>query len=605
MVTAGRSLGGTEGKLAYNGFEFPLPVKVRMTAQVIPSSDGRTTKAVQHTLSVEGIFVAEDFTGGTDDTDSGLDTLRKRLTKPCRELIYYDRGYGTLVINKGVTDTPVSVTLEENIGDTRAIDIDYGPKPRIISWQPIAGRGACNVSWEVVTTIPECDNARYKGIADHSFSINWSIDQNRMTTRTISGTMEIAATRTDLSQRIIDREKSADYWRDFIDVPRLTDYHRTDNYSLSPDRKTITYAITDVEIPSDNPFFPGMINVQATQRVSNTDILLKQWTCSISGSIEIAPGIPRHWLWFAIRHILNDRFSKAQGKTEINGQEVPVLIPRVLSLSISEDLYGRNASFSLTYSILSSLKHLFNSTGLFKSVEGTTWQRWSASIDNITGNRGWANQQHHANDDIIVDLCSRETTGSLAYNPIATPAHRRSSLINQQDCPPPETSWVCYDNTYELEESESTYVAIPLHQSQQAVDNYINGILERVNNNPAYQPRGYNPNAGGASSSSQNPTVAGSRSVGKFGVKMKGLAIRVGHEIPIPYLHSIGGQRAIPDKSKTSHKQVGVDSSGCAIYAASWVKTYYVQNRPTCPEGVLSSLKNTTDGLPEKFPVGC
>lgn len=603
--TFGRDL-TTAGKLAYNGVIFPVPMKTQATARCNYSRDGRTVKDVTHTITTEGIVVPEDYSGSASDTNGFLDSLREDLTKSCRELVFFDRGYGDLVVNKGKANTPVDAT---GATTTTALDVNFGPRPQVLTWRPIAAENAAEIRWQVETTIPECPNARYKdSVQDHFFSISWGIDQNRMTTRTITGVLEIPLTRKSHNSPKMAANDTADFYRKEVAVPSLAGWQRIiENYELSPDRKSINYTVVDREIPSDNPFYPGMINMEATHTVSNTNILLNEWAVSVSGRVEIAPGFPQTWKWFAMRHVLSEKIKHAKSGTRTagDGTKISRIIPRELGFEISNDVFGRSASFNVSYVLLSDLQTLFKATGIWKSLDGVTWDKWSTSLQNVLGVRGWANQKHQGNEDVILDLCTSVTPGSLTESVVYTPKTTADEVVKTQPCPPPDQSWLVYCNKFAYHEKTNFSIAAILHDTSSKSQAAFDGMKETLqvdqrNNRNGHDPKKF--------SKITPKAVMSHRGSDYHFLVMRGYAIRFGYEIPSPSLQKIGGQDPRKTFDYYEPQLLGVDSNGCPAYSASWMKVYLLEEAPATPQGMIDNLrKQAADsaGTGTSLAAGC
>ncbi len=162
------------GELAYNGVEFSGLFRSRVRGRRIPDRANRTTKWVEYTIEARGYVTASPGYGGAANatTDQEMETKRQALMATGGELQYEDKGFGTSFHVNG------SGTMK---------DANWGPKPLLISFDPVGNDQAALVEWQCVTCVPECSGANYEGIADYSYETSYSIDQDAYTTRMISG----------------------------------------------------------------------------------------------------------------------------------------------------------------------------------------------------------------------------------------------------------------------------------------------------------------------------------------------------------------------------------------------------------------------------------
>ena len=212
------------GRVGYNGFLFPHIVQVKISGTPVEDAAGRTNKQIQWTISAEWTLVSEDgpvdtvAEGGT--IDDNVERLREILTTPGRELVVTDQGFGdNFVVNQGMVDSALSTLFT---GTAPILDAAYGPKPTFEAWTPVGSNRASHINWSCVVTIPQCKRSpKHKDIlSEWTYGVRWSINESRMTTRSISGAIEIPVTRKNATSREI--QNTVDKFRESVDIPRVT-----------------------------------------------------------------------------------------------------------------------------------------------------------------------------------------------------------------------------------------------------------------------------------------------------------------------------------------------------------------------------------------------
>jgi hypothetical protein len=594
-------------RVMYNGFRFPFARHSTASFSPEMTDDGRATKYVRLDLHIEFVWVpltdTYDPTSGhigsaartyskTATTDATFASLRKKLVEPGQPLRFIDQGIGEISVQDGTN-----------------FDVNNGPKPKVVSANPIAGSRALNVVWECSTWIPNCPSASVNGtvgIAQLPYSVSWSIDGSGVTSRTISGSVEIPLSRNPSTGLLAGTatKNSADSVRDDLIrfFPRLLGFNRTNQaFTLSEDRKTLKFLITDQEIPSDNPFFPGIANQKVNRRYSSTikDGFTK-WQGSVNGTIEVAPGFNKLRAWVAFAAIFEDIFKKRNKGRVPNLKGTKLTMPTgsvitiypkkdswgiLTSISIDEELYGRSLSFSFTYMLMTTFDTLFSASGLFQpltiSQNEASWQRWRTSLSTIQGDRGWRQLKFDPNADVIVDLCSQPTLP--ASKDYQLPNSEKSDDKTTGESPPGPDK----DNSY-------------IHASSdlQALVETGVGYVMRLLQGAAQQesPSEKTPKETGLPNINQNDKVNSADTSKKVSVRQvrpsvykivySGKLIRAGFPCPIPELKTVGGVRALKVGSdQIIQKQLGVGTdvdSGqpLAIYGLSWRKEYVLESPP-------------------------
>jgi len=585
--------------VSYNGFRFPLARHAKVTFSPETSDDGRTTKYIRMDLEIEFVWVPLELDTDAHLTDYGYNAaattdatftnLRARLSEQGQKLRFWSQGVGNISVQDG-----------DNY------DVNNGPKPKVVSADPIAGSKAVRVVWQCSTWFPNCNNQSYSriGIAQLVWGISWGIGTNGLTSMTINGTAEIPLSRSPNS--LVTRD-SADKLREdiasFFESP--LGFERSFNFTLSEDRKTLNFTITFTEIGSENPFFEGIVHQQVTRRYSSSlrDGFIK-WAGSVSGSIEVAPGYSKYRAWIAFATIFDNIFGKRDrghislatvtSANQNSNETQPTTNAKkssgiITSISIDEELYGRSMNFSIGYWLFCSFRELFSATGLFEPLDipenCASWSLWRTSLKDIQGPRGWRGYQFDPSADVIVDLCHPLTRPGKGPDNKPVPEREKTDSIKGKKkakpeepyAPPAETSYLHYEPHIQAVVTTGAYHSIPLKQETP--------YQENVKANKAGETEStFTPKIISGTSLPQVTTHAIRPDVFRF--IFSGRAVRAGYPVPVPNLQSVGGAKAIKigtDLIVPKILGVGTDAytgRKVTLHGLYWEKEYVLESAP-------------------------
>ena len=379
--------------------------------------------------------------------------------------------------------------------------------------------------------------------------------------------MEIVATRNS-NDRFTS---SVDNFRERIKVEPIPAFKRTQNFVLSPNAKILDFAIIDTEIPSDNPFFPGMVDMNISHTVSSK--LKGQgfnvWSNTISGTITTAPGTKRILPWLAFLDIVKtrtDRASfvrslfKATEKGPIKSLPARWIISAV---SITEPIYGRTFSFSFKYLLIVDPGRILAGSGLFQGVPGNWLVHRDSLFKGVSNVRGAAGLLLKR-DDRGDSSCLRGNSLVVQTNVVPPVAPIVGRPIFDTPCPPPEDSWLQYHLDHEIDGHASTYIhtsmnVVPQNERDDAAEGHASGLDTEFNVVSL-------PNV------PKNRQVVQLRGGDSTIIVIKGFAIRLGYRIKPPTLLSIDGRKVIKlDDNATSRL---LWSGKCPVYVATWRQEY-------------------------------
>lgn len=555
-----RVIGPESGtSISYNGILFPPAVSVQFHGEPVQDSAGRTNTSTKYTIRIEGIWTNEDSTTPTDFPTDFL-TLSNKLMKSRGSLVF--SGY------------PLGVATNASPLTT----LNYGPHPKSFDYRVLGGQTIYFV-WVCEWEEPNCDTNIYP-VGEFLWSVSFGIKENGMTTRSIRGHLKMRGY-ADSDGNISSIVES---YRGNIVFPRLPNFHRTQNWEVSEDKRTLTFQITDTEIESDNPYFPSMVHMRVREKLSSSMVKggLVQWEMGISGEIEVAPGIPRFMAWLAFLAIVQSRLAAMSqyGPTTINGVPIPVsrINPR---FSFTNDIYGRTVGFDIGYTLICGIDLILQASGIWRAVPGTNWQQWATSMEVLQNNRGYAQLSTQASDDVIVDYCTplRASGGAPATNIPSLQFQTETAL--DPGCP---VVWHQFKNELHYGRVTNATELIPYSPN--------GGDLETVlDTSEVNSQTGGQPSQGGQARITYVQERGGSSTY----LTMMGYGVRQSAKVPIPKIKSIGGQTPkLVEEDVTGSTLLGTTSNGCPIFIAKWRRVYYL------PQG--ADGKNVEfEGVPDGF----
>lgn len=448
------------GIVQYNGYRFPPAFMAKVQSRVVYNNSETAVKWVIHTFTIdtvisyyEGATGAALSPGESGDIAVNIEALRTKLSARGKEFIFQGQGFGDFYVNRKTATTPApgagggpAFPPGKTVYAQDRRDLNYGPKPRIIAFEPIGSNRAWRLVWTCEICIPECDSHKTAGIIDASYESNYSINESGATSRTIRGTLEIAAT-LDATTSPEKLEHSVDEYLASIMPNTIDGFHREFNRTISRDHRRCDYTIQDTEIPTDDIFLKYMVNMQLEHTVesamnSPSAGAFIGWPQSISGTLEWRAGTSGDYALSLMLYILNRRITIAVGSTydvfdpaaNVTKTLKASMIP--ISIRITEAIYERRMSFDFKYLSFFNLSftNLLAKTGLFDKINWdtttssptNTWAEWTTSLQegNVQTVFGW--QQLI---DVISDDASQVTpcTGSISPGKVS---NSRATITN-------------------------------------------------------------------------------------------------------------------------------------------------------------------------------
>jgi hypothetical protein len=553
------------GQLSYGSVTFNCTAKTKVTGRPVYDAARRMVKYVQFRIHVEGYLQSDS---GTDAT---MNVWRQQLTTPGLGLYYHNKGFGDFFVNVNSVK-----------------DVLWGPMPSLLEFTPLGGNLAAFVVWECEVHVPQCGTAAYSfALCEFNYEVDYDIDEHGLSTVTTSGHIEIANNR--YGRAVLD---SPDNYLEKIIPDVALGFKRIQRTRrLANNRSRMDFRFVDREIPFPLP--AGVTAIDVRHRVrSNLGDGFANWANTISGTVHVAPGMPKSHAMLKFWSILRGRIAATQ--RTLGGMSNVLLT----DVDIDEDVFGLGTSFSVSYIIICSLEQILAASGLWEPTNDS-FGAWKASLANSAFHpRGYAKLKFNPASDVLLDLC---LTPSAAQPGAASPGNPPSQILQPGPCSGlplrPEVSWIKYENAIYYEEQGRKVFWTSLRGAEGVIENPPPpGSV--ANGNAQDMARG---TVGPQNETSVPTGVAAYRAqrVGQpyYKLHLIGKATRYGYPIPIPRLISktyILESLGVP---RITHKVIG-SNCGVPIYSAKWHVEYILWLKsPTTIDG-SANPKTGTDGGP-------
>lgn len=526
----------SHGELTYNGYTFGPHSHVQVQTDFVYDEAGRTVIGHRHTITVDAIVTPQQ---GDDSTDGHMDDIREKLAEPGQSLYLQDKGFGS------------NLWVNTNSGTQ---DIEFGPKPQMISWLPIGHDQAAEVKWQVTTTVAPCDGNSGTGLAAFNYEVGFAINERGATTRTVTGHILIAMTRDGR-----DIPDTADAYRDLIDVRKPAHFQRiSQDFRLSTDKRKLNFTITDKELGSRNAWPEGVVDIQANHQVTQ-NLPGPKMPNVISAVIALAHDQPASRAYEIFTAIVNQRLAYS----ESSGSDTEPKRHLITSVEVREDIYGNQFGFRITYELLGSIGTFLGISGIFTPMPDD-WEDWADSMAAVTPLRGKQGFSHTKSQDRITDLCDTDTTDTGSGDGPTTVPPITSFSIACNPKPSPELSWLRFEAVLSEETNyESTSLAT---------------LGDVVVENQPFDPDDVTASLNDIDVSDIETIVANGSPHMRF--VWSGYAERAGYKVPEPGILKVGDVELIPTEQRMfARKRLG--TMLCQpIHAAVWKIVYAVKTRP-------------------------
>lgn len=675
------------GHLTYGGFAFPSAVSLKFTVEPVYDSSNRFPKWWKHTFTIETVIdpmmTPEYDSTGLNPVDQNFSQFRRLLQTPGLVLEIYGAGVGqnqrtdNVGSPSGVSPTGVAANASYptsskqdplvSAGDLSPIlpdvltfrvasnnDLNFGPRPTLLVCEPIGAARVWRIVWSVEVALPTCcvafstntgticltpthlnspavDTNNNLIVTEFNYAMAWSIDEERFTTRTITGAIEVqgwmgVTTKAGLEAdhptnayagMVLNQRLLADRLRKSFAIP--PGFIRDMQYDMSRDKRKLEFRLTDREIPSDNPYFANILECNATAEVEGNP-LGANFNFTISGNYKIQPGVAKAWAYLAFLFLIYEKLkylqlATAEVKTTVGPKYDisyrPGIMPRTVRMK--EDLYARTCQFSFRFTVFCSLHQVLFATGMFNRLPGT-WQTWtnnqSPSMKSHIGDAEVTFGDQKKNESMS-QVCNNQRLADDAsyFNP--QKQNNEQYIFNVVSCPPPNQSWADYKPVYEITAENKNYPIAPVpylrpkySQDLRAQDPNIIGNVESIIpslGNAAAESAGFVFN----SPTDDKYVWRQTQGPGKYHITSRGYAVRLCYNVAAPALTAVTtmqGSNVVQEVPIVdSAKIMGPFRIGymgpVPLLAWAWETVYSVIGQPV---GDAISLI-TTDGVPEYF----
>lgn len=303
------------------------------------------------------------------------------------------------------------------------------------------------------------------------------------------------------------------------------------------------------------------------------------WSNVISGTIEAVPGFPRGQLWALFSALVQQRKALGEGHVvNMKGfaaanQKSRTILHRI---SVEESVFSRNLSFEMAWNTYACGAQFFlQRNGLFKPVL-TNWNQWQTGLGEVLGIRGIAGLKTNKNDDIIIDLCT--SNSSPGDNNAIKPALAEDVTLFSNQCPASaDQSFLSMNVNFGIEYDNNTVQHRKLQET--SLDRYR---ISQANPNPAdsgFYPSEANDSMSISPSEEHKIQMRGYQTARLI---FSGKMTRICYKPIMPKVVSIGGKPAIQRGKPKFHVYVETISDTTPIYGATW---YIEYNLNSIPEG--------------------
>lgn len=670
-----------DAAIEYNGFKFPTALRCNAVVTPVYDDANRVVKYNQLTLKVafylfHGLNLGADGTAaspstgsnlysgaynyqnniptGTDETSSSTDGVRDHNFSTDQEMEYLKARLLEPGQHLRVTAQGIGTVEVQDIENPASADVDNGPKPSIATWRPLSNR-MCFIEWSITARYSPCAADYPSEIAQFPFTVTFAINRRGLTTRTITGSLESVASRTPgdgahagatyIGENYTEGFAFSNQRYEINSTfPMLTGFHRDQKFTISADRKRIDFTIVDDEIDSDEAYGEGCAFEDVTLSTSNdTPKVFNKWSVTLSGSIELLAGYPKSYALAEVSRLFTRYFTVcgalssglkhqntvAQERSE--GQEndgitsdagskvveASDLNHYLEAVSFKDHIFGRKISFSISWSLITTIQTLFQATGMFVparyypvdafgvpiagppvddpgQAQRDQWLLWKTSTGIFLDNGGFQALDFTNEDDVIVSLCIPKSGGgqevpelNIQYDPD----------IDEDgvEAVTKENSWSDLDVRFELQRTENGVHHAPLGDytaPAETVRAPNPADSEGAQNNSTFTPR-----YPAVPDTDQNTLVHNQRQP-DYVLHFSGYATRLNYPVPEFNVQKYGGQTVIPIGTSTLKPRfIGngvnlVTGESYKIYGLMWHKMYALPAPPVGSKIITDAHKD-------------
>jgi hypothetical protein len=560
--------------------EFDAMSHSKVTSRTVYSDSGRVVKYCEWRIEITGT-VALISVNGSESLDNRIMHLRRVLTDPGGILTFNRMGFG------GDNGTAGPNPLVVN-GASGLKDVNWGPKPELLSYLNLGGSNAAEVVWVVTVCVNEYHNAvpasSQGQLLVYECSTGFSVDRSGLATLKFSGHLEIAITRENNSERTVTH--SAEEYREKArpELP-LGFAPEQQEFNVSADQRRADFSYVYQQVPAPLP--PGVTHfpLEHTLESSLVPDAFVNFNGSLSGTIMLPVGVDKSVLGdYIIFTILSKVAINSLGKTAAVLKKNRTMLP--LRFRVTDDVHGLGATFQFNYKIFgSSLEEIFSNVHLFNRLRpDITFDDWRKSLLgdawSVFGATGWHSDTPY---DKLIDL--RDT-----QDPQPPKMLRRNILRSfdpdngegKNDTVEDQYSWILFSNHFHYSENGEEIKSTVRHRPLGGIIDQGNAIVDALANKVGVGTQVTKLRE------LRNSVFHTLQRIGlpNYEVEMHGKALRMGLAIPQVGLKSIEGVVIGEGPSEIKEQIVDyVPSTEVAkfgtlkIYGSTWVIRYTLTNQ--------------------------
>ena len=562
-------------EVSYGGIPITNILASEVTMRPIPNDQGTAIKYVEHIFEFEWLI-------DLDGTTQQIDDYRQTFGIQGLPFVYRGKGYGS------------DLSTLNSLSGTTQQDINMGPKPGEFKFRVIGQAKAAKATWSVTVALPECGNNIFNGLVEFWAKTRMTIKKNGYKKLIRDGRIEImsnvyndtGSNRNRLRASLSNPETFITYIESLEGDINMAGFHLEYDFDFTPDDKACVFTLTYDEIESDNPYPNGVVNIDAEHDMGSSlmsDNALKAgfktWLNNLTMEIELLPSVPKLTAWVIFTSIVGERLSDGVS-VDVVGQRLgqPITkakVPIILDLNVSESIFGHKLNFSISWtSYANSMDEIFSKSGMFKKVTGVDWDLYTASLRDIAQKpNGTYPLGNLGATEVVIDPCNQIIEDKLPIT--SRPAEGDIGIgLFGVSCPPPESSWIDYQNIFTILTNTGQRVFRKYKQPAGIIRGQYRSV--EINREESNVPPQTN------TQSSESDYIVQDFGNDMFKVNMRGFAIRMGYPTNPPDIDTFGGRqvRMLEDISY-SKNQVLVSYGDCPIYLTRWSLTYEVLGQPT------------------------
>lgn len=413
--------------IEYNGVQFGgsdssyqfVPPEYSLSGQFAYDDARRRVTHTNYSLTVRALMYQS-----TESAQSRqVDAINRLLNQPGKTLKL--SGLGT-----GFSNNPT--------------DIVWGPKPKVISLEPMGGQ----LAWELVWTVdfgyfPSQSSATGGSLAFMAFNFDnvWQNDFEGQTRRTMNGYVQIAQKVQGKAQTGVTvaqvRRKITHLVPDGFKVNGSTFRE-----NVAKNRLDFSFAIEQFNAEA---YPPGITAATGIYGMEATGAALVAGSASIGMTLTTAPGVPKKRAFevFLVAAMQKQRHLQSlQSGTSLSDPQKSAVIPA--SLRVTHQLWSRTTSFSMTWTVTGGVGRIMGDGHIWQPVPGSNFKAWKQSMQRLWNNEGNARLTAQPKEDILVSLGSKTTQATIGRGPDLTEPTPPTVLTPSLAAPDEDNSYNFY-----------------------------------------------------------------------------------------------------------------------------------------------------------------